>query len=141
MDFGTFKRVWLPLALAAWGMWIVLRMPYVPQGPRRWIGMAIAFSGLAGVLVARYTLGKSFSVRAKATALVTSGIYSRIRNPIYVSGIIFLIGIAIMLGKPIVLLILVLIIPMQIWRARNEAKVLEDRFGEEYRTYRRRTWF
>lgn len=141
MDFGTVKRVWLPLAMAACGMWILWRMPYVRHGPMRWVGMAIVLIGLAGVLVARYTLGKSFSVRAKATALVTRGIYSRIRNPIYVSGVVLLVGMAILLGQPIFLLFLAVIIPMQIWRAHNEARVLEEKFGDEYREYRKRTWF
>jgi protein-S-isoprenylcysteine O-methyltransferase Ste14 len=36
---------------------------------------------------------------------------------------------------------LLLLIPLQVWRARNEARVLEEKFGEEYREYRRRTWF
>ncbi len=92
-------------------------------------------------MVARYTLGRSFSIRAKATALVTTGIYSRIRNPIYVSGMFFIIGAALMLRKPYVLLFLVVIVPMQIIRARREARVLEEKFGEEYRAYRKRTWF
>jgi protein-S-isoprenylcysteine O-methyltransferase Ste14 len=30
---------------------------------------------------------------------------------------------------------------MQIVRARREAAVLEAAFGEEYRRYRRQTWF
>jgi protein-S-isoprenylcysteine O-methyltransferase Ste14 len=33
------------------------------------------------------------------------------------------------------------LIPMQIVRARKEARVLEEKFGEEYRAYRARTWF
>jgi len=141
MDFGTIRRVWLPLALSAWILIYILR-----NGPRthetaRWIGLTIVLMGLAGVFVSRYTLGRSFSVRAKATALVTSGIYSRIRNPIYVSGVLFTIGIAVMLWKFWLLALLVPMIPMQVWRARREARVLEEKFGEEYREYRRRTWF
>jgi protein-S-isoprenylcysteine O-methyltransferase Ste14 len=30
---------------------------------------------------------------------------------------------------------------MQILRARREAKVLEEKFGDEYREYKKRTWF
>ena len=92
-------------------------------------------------MVSRYTLGRSFSIRAKATALVTSGIYSRIRNPIYVSGVICIIGVAVMMWQPYFLAILAVMIPMQIWRARREARVLEEKFGEAYREYRARTWF
>jgi protein-S-isoprenylcysteine O-methyltransferase Ste14 len=86
-------------------------------------------------------LGKSFSVRAKATALVTNGIYSRIRNPIYVSGILLFFGVFLMLGYPQMLLIFVVLIPLQVIRARREAAVLEAEFGDEYREYRKRTWF
>jgi len=141
VDWGTVRRVWLPLVLSAWALWLILRTTSGSHGLARWIGLAIAVTGLAGVFVSRYTLGKSFSVRAKATALVTTGIYSRIRNPIYVSGVVFLIGIAIMLWRFYLLGLLVVMIPMQIWRARREARVLEEKFGEEYLEYRRQTWF
>jgi protein-S-isoprenylcysteine O-methyltransferase Ste14 len=30
---------------------------------------------------------------------------------------------------------------MQVWRARNEARVLEAKFGDTYRQYRAKTWF
>ena len=39
------------------------------------------------------------------------------------------------------LLIFALIIPLQIWRGRKEASVLEEKFGDEYRQYRAGTWF
>jgi protein-S-isoprenylcysteine O-methyltransferase Ste14 len=39
------------------------------------------------------------------------------------------------------LLPLIIVIPMQIVRARREATVLEAAFGEEYRRYRQQTWF
>jgi protein-S-isoprenylcysteine O-methyltransferase Ste14 len=40
-----------------------------------------------------------------------------------------------------VLPVLLLIIFIQVLRARNEARVLEARFGDAYRQYRSRTWF
>ena len=39
------------------------------------------------------------------------------------------------------LLFFLAVIPVQIFRARREARVLEEKFGEEYRVYRRGTWF
>jgi len=86
-------------------------------------------------------LGKSFSIAPKATALVTRGIYSRIRNPIYLFSAAWIAGLALALGTPIALLVLVPLIPMQAARARKEARVLEASFGEGYREYRRKTWF
>lgn len=141
MDRGTILRVWLPLLAGAWVLWWLFTSRAALRSPARWEGLALAVIGLAGITVARHTLGRSFSIRAKATALVTTGIYSRIRNPIYVSGVIFLIGVALMLWKLYLLGFLVVIIPLQTLRARREARVLEEKFGEEYREYRQRTWF
>ena len=141
MDRGSILRVWLPLAGGAFALYWIFVSPVGSQGLMRWIGLALGVIGFGGVMLARYTLGRSFSVRAKATALVTTGIYSRIRNPIYVFGEIFLLGMVIILEKLWLLAVLLLIIPVQVWRARREARVLEEKFGEEYREYRKRTWF
>jgi protein-S-isoprenylcysteine O-methyltransferase Ste14 len=141
MDRGTILRVWLPMVggLLVLG-WIVHSVPE-PRGLPRLIGLVVALIGLTGVILSRYTLGRSFSIAPKATALVTSGIYSRIRNPIYISGMIFLIGVAFIVERPKLLAVLLVLIPMQILRARREAAVLEAKFGDAYREYRRRTWF
>ena len=141
MNLGAMWRIWFPLLAGAGALWLVFTSEIGPRGPVRSVGLALGVIGLAGVIAARYTLGRSFSVTPQARALVTTGIYSRIRNPIYVSGEVLLIGVAIMLWKLSLLLVFLLVIPMQIWRARSEARVLEDKFGDEYREYRRRTWF
>jgi len=111
-----------------------------PWSPLRIAGAVIAFASLSLIVVARIQLGRSFSVRAKATRLVTTGLYARIRNPIYIFGCFFFLGLAMFLPAWWLLLLLILVIPMQIVRSRREAAVLEATFGEEYRRYRRGTW-
>jgi protein-S-isoprenylcysteine O-methyltransferase Ste14 len=113
----------------------------VPHDSTQWIGLALSLFGFAGVIWARHTLGRSFSIKAKATELVTNGIYSKIRNPIYVFGVIVIAGLILMLRYPVLWVALVISIPLQIIRARHEAHVLEAKFGEAYREYRRQTWF
>jgi protein-S-isoprenylcysteine O-methyltransferase Ste14 len=141
MDRGSILRVWLPLLAGLWGLgFLFLRGPG-PHDDLRWAGLFLGLIGLAGVIVARHTLGRSFSVAAKAAALVTTGIYSRIRNPIYVSGMIFIGGILLIVRQPLLWLVILILIPLQIIRARNEARVLEAKFGDAYREYRQRTWF
>jgi protein-S-isoprenylcysteine O-methyltransferase Ste14 len=120
--------------------WIFHSVPE-PYGPTSLIGLLVALIGLAGVILSRYTLGRSFAIAPKATALVTSGIYSRIRNPIYVSGMAFLIGVVLLVKRPKLLAVLLFLVPMQIIRAHREAAVLEAKFGDAYRAYRKRTWF
>ena len=53
----------------------------------------------------------------------------------------FLAGVAIVAGRPILLLVLVALVPIQIVRARKEEQVLTAAFGEEYLRYKARTWF
>lgn len=112
-----------------------------PWTSLRTASLIVGIPGFIGLVLARIELGRSFSVRAQATALVTTGIYSRIRNPIYVFGSMFMAGIMLFFGKPWLLLLFVVLAPMQIRRAREEARVLHAAFGEEYERYRAQTWF
>jgi protein-S-isoprenylcysteine O-methyltransferase Ste14 len=107
----------------------------------REVGLVLAIAAFVCWSVARIQLGKSFSVRAKATELVTRGIYSKIRNPVYVFGTIFIVGVILWTGRTIWLLALLAIVPMQVMRAKKEAQVLEAKFGAAYRAYREKTWF
>jgi protein-S-isoprenylcysteine O-methyltransferase Ste14 len=105
-------------------------------------GAALLVLGYVFWLAARLQLRKYFAVRAKASGLVTTGIYGKIRNPIYIFGTMFYVGVFLYLSLPLWVLaaLLVILVPLQVWRARNEARVLEEKFGEEYREYRRKTW-
>jgi protein-S-isoprenylcysteine O-methyltransferase Ste14 len=106
----------------------------------RCVGLAITVPATVLLFIARYQIGSSFSVIPQARELVTHGIYSKIRNPIYVFSAILAAGIALAL-EPWALLLLIILVPVQILRAQREAKVLEQKFGDEYRAYREKTWF
>lgn len=112
-----------------------------PWNLQRYVGTVLAIVGISLVGLARYQLGASFSVAAKARQLVTSGIYSKIRNPIYIFGLVTLTGVALVLQEPAFWIFLVIVVILQTVRARQESKVLEAAFGEQYRDYRRKTWF
>jgi protein-S-isoprenylcysteine O-methyltransferase Ste14 len=104
-------------------------------------GAAVAGTGLLMLIVARLQLGASFSIDAKAKELVTTGLYSKIRNPIYVAGELFLLGVAMVTGKWLLLLLVLALVPVQVVRARKEEQVLTQAFGEEYARYKAGTWF
>ncbi len=121
-------------------LWIIFTRPGA-WDLQRVVGTALIIAGIAGIATARYQLGKSFALRAKAHQLVTHGVYSKIRNPIYVFGAVMIVGVVLVLHRPILWLLLAAIIIMQTLRARREAQVLEAAFGDAYREYRRKTWF
>ena len=135
------KHIVLTLIVSA-GLAVVIRQ-FSPLmwTPMQTTGMGVLIVGFVLWTVARFQLGKSFAVTAQARQLVTHGLYSKFRNPIYFFGSCVIVGMIFVVGKPAFLLIFVLIIPLQIWRMRKEAQVLEDKFGEEYRQYRASTWF
>ncbi|MGB7152850.1 MAG: isoprenylcysteine carboxylmethyltransferase family protein, partial [Candidatus Acidiferrales bacterium] len=105
---------------------------HLPWTAWRIAGIAIAAPAFLLFVAARLELGRAFSVQAKATTLVTTGVYSRIRNPIYFFGAIFLLGIIIWTGRPWWLLIFAVLIPLQVVRIRKEERVLTEKFGPAY---------
>lgn len=126
---------------------IVVAMPLLvlqfwgpPWTAMRIAGVAIGILCFLLLALARIQLGRAFSVQAKATTLVTTGLYSRIRNPIYVFGGLGIAGFMLWANQPWLLLIFVLA-PIQVWRSRVEARVLEEKFGAEYVEYKKKTWF
>jgi protein-S-isoprenylcysteine O-methyltransferase Ste14 len=132
------------ITLAVFAVAVVLfaaRASLLPFTPAHIAGIAILVPAFLLFLVARLQLGSSFSVEAKATSLVTTGIYSRIRNPIYVFGSLMIAGVIVWSARPIFFMIFLFILPMQVLRARNEEKVLQEKFGETYTEYKRKTWF
>jgi protein-S-isoprenylcysteine O-methyltransferase Ste14 len=120
---------------------IIHQYPPATRTPIQIVGVFLLIIGFFLWTTARFQLGKSLAVTAQARKLVTSGLYSKIRNPIYVFGSCVIAGLILTVGRPIYLLIFAAIIPLQIWRTRKESSVLESAFGDEYRKYRAGTWF
>jgi len=112
-----------------------------PWSSMRVAGLVLMLPALLLLTIARIQLGNSFSLAPQATQLVTHGIYSRIRNPIYVFGAFVFSGLFLFLERPLLLLLLVPVLIVQISRARAEARVLEAHFGDQYRQYKAATWF
>src|SRR5438874_447556 len=92
---------------------IVISLAVFRPGPWttvRWAGLGIAVPAAVLLFVARWQLGKSFSVTPQARELVTHGLYSKIRNPIYVFSALMLAGILIALRRPYALFFLLLVL-------------------------------
>jgi protein-S-isoprenylcysteine O-methyltransferase Ste14 len=131
----------LIIGLTGVGTMVLLRgeMPWTAP---RIAGAALGVASIILLIVARIQIGASFSLHAKAHALVTSGLYSRIRHPIYVFSTLMIAGIALYLNQLWLLLVLVVVIvPVQFYRARIEEQTLMGAFGEDYARYKASSWF
>jgi protein-S-isoprenylcysteine O-methyltransferase Ste14 len=80
----------------------------------------------------------------ETSKLVTGGMYQFTRNPMYLGLLLLLAGFAVYLGSLMPLAMLPLFVVLLTNRQiLHEERVLEEKFGEEYRTYRERVrrWF
>ena len=104
-------------------------------------GIALALASFILLLTSRAQLGSSFSVTPQARALVTHGIYSRIRHPMYLFVDLTIVGISLPLGIWYLLAILLVLVPLQVRNALKEGSLLREKFGATYEQYCSQTWF
>lgn len=104
-------------------------------------GLVIGLPALALMIVSRVQLGEAFSVKPESRTLVTTGIYSKIQHPLYFFLDLFLVGVIILLGWPILLIAWGILVLLQMRQAAKEERVLALGFGGEYEAYRSRAWF
>ena len=104
------------------------------------IGLTIALLGAGLSMLALWSLRRSFSLMSEVRELVSSGLYRRIRHPLYMAEIIHIFGVAILSGTPIGLLLFAVVVVMQVVRARiEERKFLA--VVPEYAQFQARTGF
>ncbi len=107
-----------------------------------YIGLVVTYGSYILWITARIQLGNAFSIAPKATYLVTSGIYSKLRHPVYYFSTLVVIGINIFVWNIYLLAItLPILILIQIWRIRKEETILMQKFPKEYSIYKQSTWF
>lgn len=146
--------IWVPL-VCAW-----MAFPYLAA---RGAGAPWALPGFAvdpGMLVVRWSaalvgvaclgltiecwvrMGKNWRMAVtpdQQTELVTSGLYSRIRHPIYALSILLMISSAIVVPTLPMAVVAVIHIGLMLAKARNEERFLLAAKGEAYARYCRRT--
>ena len=106
-----------------------------------WIaGVLLAAVGFPLWVIARRQLGAAFSVRARASELVTHGLYARVRHQIYLFGCLAYFGSLLALQNWLFLGLWLALTPIELLRIRREEAALEQRFGDDYRRYRSATW-
>ena len=108
-----------------------------------WAGLAIGIALIAvGVMLAHAaekTHRESRHHPTKITKLNTTGLYARIRHPIYLGGLFLNFGIVFILRSLWMFVPAILFCLVMYFEARQEEKYLIDKFGEEYIEYKART--
>jgi protein-S-isoprenylcysteine O-methyltransferase Ste14 len=108
----------------------------------RWAGGALIAAGVALGIAGRAAFaraGTNANPMEPATALVTSGLYQRTRNPMYVGMTLLLVGLALAVRSGWLLVVLAPVLAVMHWGVvRREERYLARKFGAEYEAYRAR---
>ena len=145
---------WWARALSSVGLVFVLASPVaelaglapiavLDHRPLRLAGVALVLLGIAGTLAAQITMGASWRADVDPevrTALVTTGPYRLVRNPILTATATTIVGLALMVPNVLAVMMLVLsLVSMQIQVRLVEEPYLERVHGDAYRRYAART--
>jgi protein-S-isoprenylcysteine O-methyltransferase Ste14 len=136
----TFSIVFLAMFLmwASWFNMCPLDPLQVPL-PRvvNWIGFGIFLIGLALAIGATIYLRGVENIKN----LVTKGLFSKIRHPMYLGFILWIFGWAIYQGAIASLLLGFVAIGNIFYWQRLEERELESKYGKVYLEYKNKTWF
>ena len=107
------------------------------------VGQLVALAGVVLIFVAINTMGKAVQVDAapkEGAALVTRGVYARLRHPIYTGIAVVVLGF-VLRGITLAGAVMGAVVLVFLWfKSRYEEKLLAARFPE-YEAYKRTTLF
>jgi protein-S-isoprenylcysteine O-methyltransferase Ste14 len=122
---------------AGWSMRLGL-LPWAGSVTLYWAGVALFAIGLACVLVAQLQMGASWRIgidHARATALISHGLYAWSRNPIFLGTRIALLAALLMVPTAVTLAATAALEALIQLQVRLEEQHLLQLHGEAYRSY------
>ena len=125
----------LALVVTIWDFVVFQKMIY-RFGALNFIGLVLFLIGSSIRIVGRINLGRYYSYGLRTLLdqkLVKHGIYKYIRHPISLAAIIYSAGIPLVFSSLYGFLLMLLLVPLILYRLRIEEKMLIERFGDEYR--------
>lgn len=134
------------LALGAIGPLLAILVPAAtpPTSPGVWwTGLGLSLAGLALVLTSQQSMGTSWRIgvdTSERTGLVTTGLFTIVRNPIFTGMALAMAGVTIMAPNPASLAALIaLIIAMELQVRNVEEPYLLKMHGQDFLAYAART--
>ena len=108
----------------------------------RWAGILLGVFSLIFYAWSRAVLGEAWSSHLetrKNQALVTTGPYTRVRHPIYLAMLGFLVSLAIVTANLLFFALLAFSVIDLALRIPKEEQIMIEAFGEDYKAYMQRT--
>lgn len=137
---GIYLIIAVPLYLlfSPWMFWSHLPIP----DWLRWLGVGVGILSLPFLAWVQYTLGKHWAISLELQEdhkLVTSGPYRWVRHPMYSVHLVYFFTWVLVSANLLLLINYLLTIILVFTRIPKEEQMLLDQFGDEYRSYMKRT--
>lgn len=150
--FKRFVYYWLPLLVAVLllgpGEWFgdsLIRENFVPHTDLvGTIGLVFCFSGVFIACWSRYLLGKNWSLSVQKKEnheLIQSGLYKKVRHPIYTGLLLLFVGNTIIVGDYRGIIAVIIVFFAFWFKLLKEEKILEETFGHQYLLYKVKTFY
>jgi protein-S-isoprenylcysteine O-methyltransferase Ste14 len=136
--FGLGLMVTLYAAYPASIRWSAVAIPY----SWRWAGLGLGVVSLLGLIEVHRQLGRFWSAYLELQEghqLITTGVYQRIRHPMYTVLFLLLFTSAIVSANWLFMVFCAGRMLMFFERMRREEAMLIGQFGDDYRRYQQRT--
>jgi protein-S-isoprenylcysteine O-methyltransferase Ste14 len=138
----TLRKITGGLLLIILLLTIIFRYQFNDGEYLQAIGFIIGAIGVVILITGIMTLGKNFTTSINPKSLVTYGIYSKIRHPIFIGVILVYLGIELIFQSIYgLLLVIFVLIPFYIYSAIEEEKMLSKIFKDKYTAYKKKTLF
>ncbi len=134
--FSTALAIALPVLEAA------LQETSVPNAYTILAGTAIILVGYGVAYIANHAISENWSPTIDKTQeqnLVTSGVYSIVRHPLYLSGLLILVGTNVYFASSWAWVSVLLASVVLLIRVPIEERYLVERFGQTYTAYQKRS--
>jgi protein-S-isoprenylcysteine O-methyltransferase Ste14 len=105
------------------------------------VGVAMVVLGLIIAVLARRMLASNWSSHIdlkKGHELITTGIYSVVRHPIYTGILLMTLGTSLFKGTVGLLIFFLIMLAFMLFKIKEEEELLMEHFPEEYPGYKRR---
>lgn len=136
-----FTKMFLPVASFVCVSILFYYLGRLHFGIQQLTAIIITSFGYILWLIGRYNLGIYYSLLPKAEQIVSKGLYSKIRHPLYISQMLVLAGVIFYIGDTRLWWLFFMILIFQLYRIHQEEKVLLLTFANDYRQYKNNTWF
>lgn len=148
--FHRLLYYWLPLIIAVLllgpGSWYGhswLRENFIAHSDRvGLVGLSLSISGAVIACWSRFLLGRNWSLsvqRKEHHELIQTGLYKKIRHPVYTGLLLLFTGNALIVGDYRAIVAVAVVCASFWFKIRKEEQLMTTIFGEQYTAYKKRT--